>query len=107
MLLIVLLDPLLGLLLVCAVPDECAKCAVVERHVHMEGHLGNPAEPRGIHDVVAQDDLVAAELLRWLSTLHLAVGVIHRQSEPGRAPRDSRDDLDLATDVRLLSNDVA
>jgi hypothetical protein len=27
-------------------PGECAKCAVVERHVHKEGHLGVPAEPR-------------------------------------------------------------
>jgi hypothetical protein len=45
---------------------ECAKCAVVERHVHKEGHLGDPTEPRGRHDIVAQDEPhVTAELLRW------------------------------------------
>jgi hypothetical protein len=27
--------------------------AVVERHVHMEGHLGDPAEPQPRHNVVA------------------------------------------------------
>jgi hypothetical protein len=36
-------------------PSECAKCAIVERHVHKEGH-----------NIVAQDDPhVMAELLRW------------------------------------------
>jgi hypothetical protein len=27
-------------------PSECAKCDVIERHVHEEGHLSVPAEPR-------------------------------------------------------------
>jgi hypothetical protein len=73
----------------------------------MEGHLGNPAEPRGRHDVVAQDDLVAAELLRWFphDTLLSASSII--KANQVEHPRDSRDDLDLATNVRLLSNNVA
>ena len=84
-------------------PGECSKCAVVERHIHVEGHLGDPAEPRGRHDVVAQDEpRVAVELLRWPrhDTLLSALSVV--KANRVKRPRDSRDDLDLATDVRLL-----
>jgi hypothetical protein len=48
--------PLLRLLRFALFPGECAKCTVVERHVCMEGHLGDPAEPWGRHDMVAQDE---------------------------------------------------
>jgi hypothetical protein len=88
--------------------SECAKCVVVECHVHMERHLGDPAEPRGRHNVVAQDEpRVVAELLRWPrhDTLLPTSSVI--KANQVERPRDSYDDLDLATDVRLLCNDVA
>jgi hypothetical protein len=32
----------------------------------MEGHLSDPAEPQGRHDIVIQDEpCVAAKLLQW------------------------------------------
>jgi hypothetical protein len=74
----------------------------------MEGHLGDLAEPQPGHDVVTQDEPCdASELLRW--PWHPATGLgRRRRNEPGRErPRDSDDDPDLATDVRLLHDDVA
>jgi hypothetical protein len=35
---------LLGLLPVCMLPDESAKCTVVKHHVHMKRHLGDSTE---------------------------------------------------------------
>jgi hypothetical protein len=35
---------LLGLLPICALPDESAKCTVVKHHDHMKKHLGGPKE---------------------------------------------------------------
>jgi hypothetical protein len=47
-------------------PGEYAKCNIVERHVHMEEHLDDHAEPRGRHNIVAQDEpCFAVKLLQW------------------------------------------
>jgi hypothetical protein len=35
---------LLGLLPICVLPDESAKCTVVKHHVHMKRQLGERAE---------------------------------------------------------------
>jgi hypothetical protein len=86
---------------------ECAKCDVVERHVHMEGHLNDPVEPRGRHDIVVQDEArVMAKLLRW--PRH---DTCCRRRPSSKRTRSSAletlvDDLDLATDVQLLCNNV-
>jgi hypothetical protein len=88
-------------------PGECAKCAVIERHLHMEGHLGNPAEPRVDTTLSPKASPgVAAELLRWPrhDTLPPPLSVV--KVNQVKRPRDSHDDLDLATEVRLLCNDV-
>jgi hypothetical protein len=86
---------------------ECAKCDVVERHVHMEGHLNDPAEPRGRHDIVAQDEArVMAKLLRWPRHDTCCLRRPSSKRTRSSALETPADDLDLATDVQLLCNNV-